>query len=321
MRGIFLTMNSLFRECTFNSKPKVSRVNIQRIEHFIVFHSTGDGNIRNVHHTHLKHLKHIYLPMNLFHVADLFLICIPTRRISFQDAKFKLDIIVRNFEFCFRHLSLSILPPSQSVLIAAETDSDNSQHFRNFAIDDTCSIIKFLLTRTLPLHARFQDVLTQSHFIPLPKEAQLRVDDALSEMEAMDYREWNEEPLKSHREFYIRGSALFYRKYLLASHLSKSDLLDVEAFLRVQGIYTLIDNKPVNELAIWREVYPKSVCDGFIKTVTEPNSNRCVLSVSYFLYVLSAELQMKGKGQRCHFFFICVSTSMRMRNEWNIGNC
>lgn len=202
---------------------------------------------------------------------------IPTRRISLQDAKLKLATIIRSFELCFRHLSLSILPqplpPQQS---PAENEPVNGTHSRNFAITDTCSIIKFQLSRTLPLHARFQDVLTQPHFMPLPKEGQLRVDDALSEMEAMDYREWNDEPLKSHREFYISGSALYYRKYLLASHLSKSDLLDVEAFLRVHGIYTLIDNKPVNELVIWREVYPKSVNGGFFETITERNSNRCV---------------------------------------------
>lgn len=102
-------------------------------------------------------------------------------------------------------------------------------------------------------------MLIESHYIPLPKEAQLRIDDALGEMEAMDYREWNDEPLKSHREFYILGSALYYRKYLLASHLPPSDLLDIETFLRINGIYMLLDNKLVRDMVVWREIYPKSV--------------------------------------------------------------
>lgn len=203
--------------------------------------------------------------------AELLLISVPTKRISFQDAKLKLETIVRSFELCFRHLSLAALPASHSNI---DNDSDNNEHHRNFTIDDTCSIIKFLLARTFPLHARFQDVLNHPQYIPLPKEGQLRIDDALSEMEAMDYREWNEEPLKSHREFYITGSALFFRKYLLASHLSKSDLLDVEAFLRVHGIYMLIENKPVNELVIWLEIHPKSMSGGFFDDDLNPNSNR-----------------------------------------------
>lgn len=192
---------------------------------------------------------------------------------SLQDAKLKLNTIVRNFQLCFRHLSSAVLasmPTTQDI----SNDSNQSELHRNFAIDDTCSIITFVFTRANPLHSRFQDILLHPHYIPLPKEGQLRIDDTLSEMEAMDYREWNDEPLKSHREFYIIGSALYFRKYLLASHLSKSDLLDVEAFLRVHGIYMLIENKPVSELIIWRQIYPKSVTGGFFEDEISQNLNR-----------------------------------------------
>lgn len=129
---------------------------------------------------------------------------------------------------------------------------------KNFAIDDICAITKLRYSLSHPWNARFEDILQEPHYVVLPKEGQLRIDDALNEMEAMDYREWNNEPLKSHREFYILGSALYFRKYLLASHLPKSDLLDIEAFLRTNGIYLLIENRPVRELIVWREIYPRS---------------------------------------------------------------
>lgn len=45
IRGTFLTMNSLFRECTFNSRPKVSCVTIQAIEYYVSYHSGNDGKI------------------------------------------------------------------------------------------------------------------------------------------------------------------------------------------------------------------------------------------------------------------------------------
>lgn len=43
IRGTFLTMNSLFRECTFNSKPKISCVTIQSIEYYVTYYSSKDG--------------------------------------------------------------------------------------------------------------------------------------------------------------------------------------------------------------------------------------------------------------------------------------
>lgn len=43
IRGTFLTMNSLFRECTFNSRPKISSVTIQSVEYYVSYYSCNDG--------------------------------------------------------------------------------------------------------------------------------------------------------------------------------------------------------------------------------------------------------------------------------------
>lgn len=178
---------------------------------------------------------------------------IPAKRITIQDAKFKFSTIVRCLEFTAKTLSRAFFTNSSP----AQKHS-NDEH-KNFAIDDICSITKLLFSLTHPWSVRFENILQEPHYVVLPKEGQLRIDDALNEMEAMDYREWNDEPLKSQREFYILGSALYFRKYLLASHLPTSDMLDIEAFLRTNGIYLLIENKPVRELIVWREIYPSSV--------------------------------------------------------------
>lgn len=196
---------------------------------------------------------------------------IPAKRTTLHDAKSKINNIVRNFEFTSRTLSKTF-----STEIQANGDFNDEQHRidENFTLIDTCSILKFTYQTVLPAYARFEDSLQEPHYIPLPKEAQLRIDDALSEMEAMDYREWNDEPLKSHREFYILGSAIYFRKYLLASHLPKADLLDIEAFLRTNGIYLLMDSKPVRELVLWYEIYPKSVDRGIYDETNCANANR-----------------------------------------------
>lgn len=106
--------------------------------------------------------------------------------------------------------------------------------------------------------ANFADTLIESQLLVLPKEAQLRIEDALGEMEAMDYREWNDEPLKSHREFFILGSALYFRKHLLVSHLPVMDLQDVEAYVRTLGIGQLLECQPIREMIVWQEIQLRS---------------------------------------------------------------
>lgn len=44
MRGMFLTLNSLFRECTFSSRPTTTNVTIKDIEYYVAYHCTNDGS-------------------------------------------------------------------------------------------------------------------------------------------------------------------------------------------------------------------------------------------------------------------------------------
>lgn len=195
---------------------------------------------------------------------------IPAKRVTLQDAKFKLNIIVRFLEFS---------APTITRAFFTNDSLHANEEMRNFAIEDICAITKLLFSLSHPWNARFEDILHEPHYVVLPREGQIRIDDALNEMEAMDYREWNDEPLKSVREFYILGSALYFRKYLLTSHLPKSELLDIESFLRTSGIYLLIENKPVRELIVWREIYPKSVNPNNENRVVPNPSSRWFLTI------------------------------------------
>lgn len=44
LRGMFLTLNSLFRECTFSSRPTTTNVTIKDIEYYVAYHCTNDGS-------------------------------------------------------------------------------------------------------------------------------------------------------------------------------------------------------------------------------------------------------------------------------------
>lgn len=182
-------------------------------------------------------------------MVDLMLIAFSLNHLDLAAAKARAFTLVRTMELLHQKLCLVLTNPA-----------NHAKWTHLFALNS------LLLKRVVPSDLMFESLLDEyAHFMPLPKEAQLRIDDALCEMEAMDYREWNDQPLKSHREFYIIGSALFYKRFLLASHLPPSDLQDIEAYMRTHGLFDLLETVSVRDLLVWQEVYPKSVERGTVQ--------------------------------------------------------
>ncbi|XP_065081947.1 protein inturned [Ochlerotatus camptorhynchus] len=108
---------------------------------------------------------------------------------------------------------------------------------------------------------KFEKTFHEPHFVPLPKEIQLRIDDALGELEAMDYRNWNDELVDLFCDLTIIGCCLYYNQYLVCSHLSGAFLVEVEAILKNLGIFEVISSTNIKNLAIWRKVYPEEYCE------------------------------------------------------------
>ncbi|XP_017081125.1 protein inturned [Drosophila eugracilis] len=150
-----------------------------------------------------------------------------------------------------------------------------------------CEIQRTRLLARCRGHIRFEELLGQSRSLPLPKEAQLRIFDALSEMEAMDYRNWNDEPLTTHREFFIYGSALYYDGFLVASLLPPEVRVSVEGFLRCRGIFELLGAAPgirVREMYVWEEIVLPSATGRYFLTICTRNH----LSLAVILKIFDA---------------------------------
>ncbi|XP_034483208.1 protein inturned [Drosophila innubila] len=142
---------------------------------------------------------------------------------------------------------------------------------------------------------QFEQLLQQSRNLPLPKEAQLRIFDALSEMEAMDYRNWNDEPLTTHREFFIYGCALYYDNFLLASLLPAEVRSNVELFLRCRGIFDFIGAAPsvrVREMYVWEEIVLANATGRYFLTVC--SRSHLILTVILKMYVDAPEMEAYG---------------------------
>ncbi|XP_068143298.1 protein inturned [Drosophila tropicalis] len=254
-RGSFLTLHAVLSE--LQTQPLTSRLRV--------------GEDRQIYHVNYRRLNGFLLLLayssNLFTEAECHL---------------RSDELMGYIRFSLPGLTLDNFT-SNGGNSGGGSDEGLRLFLRHF-----CSIqrSRLLATSSSGPHIQFEQLLRQSCSLPLPKEAQLRIFDALSEMEAMDYRNWNDEPLTTHREFFIYGSALYYEHYLLASLLPASERVQVEGFLRCRGIFDFIGNPKlrVRELYVWEEIVMPNATGRYFLTVCTRNH----LSLAVILKIFDA---------------------------------
>ncbi|CAO1315123.1 unnamed protein product [Diamesa hyperborea] len=131
---------------------------------------------------------------------------------------------------------------------------------RNFEqLQQLCEMTKVQL---LKMHSssgvvNFEQLFSFSTYVPLPKEIVLRINDSLSELEAMDYRNWNEDLMELFGKFNVVGTCLFYKTSLICSHFNSKDSENIEVFLRAYCLKLLYKHCLIREIVIWQRVYPK----------------------------------------------------------------
>ncbi|XP_018355019.1 PREDICTED: protein inturned isoform X1 [Trachymyrmex septentrionalis] len=131
---------------------------------------------------------------------------------------------------------------------------------------------------------KFRSAFSVASFIQLPRDAQIQIDAALSEMEAMDYRDWNEDPMDCKRLYTILGSCIYHKSHLLGSHLPHEDLIDVHSFLRHNGLLNLVSQEQVKCLVLWKQIYPSSCNRGNIDS--NDSSQLLISNGKWFLLVV-----------------------------------
>ncbi|XP_037939983.1 protein inturned [Teleopsis dalmanni] len=215
-RGSFLTMNAVLTE-ELKTKPLVTKILIERDQYYVNYGSLGG-----------------FLALSAF-LAE---------KISVSESKKWANELL-----CYIRFALPNLSPDD--FLKSNVSVANLRRFLNdfFLIQQN----RFLAICKRNSYL-FEELFEQTRYLPLPKEAQLRILDAMSELEAMDYRNWNTEPLNTHREFFVYGSALFYDMFILVSQVPVNILSNIECFLRCRGIFNFIVNQNVKELYVWEEI-------------------------------------------------------------------
>ncbi|XP_023014515.2 inturned planar cell polarity protein [Leptinotarsa decemlineata] len=265
-RGMFITLNHLLEEMTA-TKPKVSSMKC------------------NGHSTHV-----VYTNFN----KNLLLFMLPNYRAKKEEIILMNNEIIRHLQFCYETVDKSF---------SSEQHLSQIDHFfmrfftRTLSSRPWTTMQEFSLLQNLGLEEgsfQFEEVMTVAQTLCLPDEAQVQIDDALSELEASDYRDWNEEPLDCQRLFTILGSALFHSGYLLATHFIHEDLIDVYCFCKLQGLFHLSRTEPVKSLVLWKEVFPYSCNRLQNSNVKVPDGRRYLLVVESAKDLLAVLMEAGG---------------------------
>ena len=106
-----------------------------------------------------------------------------------------------------------------------------------------------------PGPARFDQSLPAAQWLHLPDDVKFQIDDALSQLEAADFTEYSDDFYDSPREFNILGACLFHRGRLLASHLTRDDMIDVLLWCQFNQILPLTRIQPVQQVVNWSEIF------------------------------------------------------------------
>ncbi|XP_055958960.1 protein inturned isoform X1 [Patella vulgata] len=152
------------------------------------------------------------------------------------------------------------------------------------------------------MSSRFFDSEREIRMLKLSDENKLLCDEILSEFEAMDFDEFlSDDQMDSRRSYITLGSLLFYKNWLLSSHLSWSDQSDINLYLKHHALYHIMASKSLDNLVIWLEVFPTARCDSPLIPLpgyVEPRGRWFLLIVGLNNYLMCSILETGGISQQ-----------------------
>lgn len=99
------------------------------------------------------------------------------------------------------------------------------------------------------------------------------------------------------RLYTILGSCIYHKYYLLGSHLSHEDLIDIHFYLRHNGLLNLVNQEQIKSLVLWKKIFPSSCNRGNIDSNDQlliPNGKWFLLVVGYGHDLLAVLLESGG---------------------------
>ncbi|XP_045535893.1 protein inturned [Papilio machaon] len=221
-RGAYVTLNHLAPKSLGTSEPVVSTV---------LYNNT----LINV--TYASHF------------TDLLLLAVPNKNLDLFCAKKLIGYVVKILEFLYGSLKSCFTKPNN----VDKLDGLFSRIFVHLLFDNYKNASK----EEGKVNTMLFEEFVACHAVTLPLEVKIQVDDAITELEAADYREWTDDVENFQRLYTVIGACLYYSGHLLSSHLRDEDLVEINAYLKFNSILRLSAEKELDKLVMWKEVFIK----------------------------------------------------------------
>ncbi|XP_027710408.1 protein inturned [Vombatus ursinus] len=254
--------------------------------------------LENVAGTHVTSSS-LSLNEKLVHVAywkeddKLLLIGLPAEEVPLPQLRNMIEDVAQILKFMYGSLNSAFCEVENTARL---------DHFFNLFFQRAIQPEK-LYSRTSPQpydasSSLFVDTLPGVQWLTLPQETQMEIDMALSDLEAADFAELSEDYYDMRRLYTILGCSLFYKGYLVCSHLPKDDLIDIAMYCRHYCLPPLVSEQRIGHLVIWREVFrrhplrPTSEPDA--QVFREPEGRYFLLIVGLKHFLLCVLLEAGG---------------------------
>lgn len=129
------------------------------------------------------------------------------------------------------------------------------------------------------IQVQFEDTFIFPCLLVISHNLEMKIHEKLNEIEANDFGDLSEDHYGGQRLFTILGTCLYFKGNLIATHLSRDDLLDVHSFLRLNDILDLTVTSIIESLVIWQQVYPSSSYNSHDHSRFVESNRRCFLLV------------------------------------------
>ncbi|XP_060879646.1 protein inturned isoform X2 [Metopolophium dirhodum] len=179
----------------------------------------------------------------VFEGQGTFIFIAPDSKLNLTYADWMASNIARNLCFCYDNLN------------SCFSNEDNHCTLDKYFTIIFSELYDINMFHNIDNSHEFEKYLPASKSIPLLRSIQMELDDILNEFEANYVCEDTREP----RPYLIIGTSIYYKEYLLSSHLNYEDHLDIHMFCLQNGLFHLLNSEYLERLIIFRRVYPSSV--------------------------------------------------------------
>ena len=154
-------------------------------------------------------------------------------------------------------------------------------------IDHLCDLLFSNIFRTILFDRSdvFISKLKASQSLRINSEIETEINSLLSELDASDLSDQTEITAMQ-RPYHSIGSCLYYKGYLICSHLSASYQRAVNLYCSFHELLNLTSSQGVGQIVIWKEVFPTTLEQSPLKTQSQKNPPFKSLGGKYFLLII-----------------------------------